>query len=292
MRYIFARNYRQLILVRRGWTLLGCVAILLSALIAVWVSGRTSSFLYAKTSLKGYSPELLQAVTCAFVVAFVNATSAITYMLLLKRHNTLAGNYTNAIEISAAVLRASAVSRLHGIIDAMPDIFKKGEAAKQDLIDAKHLDQWPQEGRKWPILGVWMSRRVEHIELFMQLEMWRIRRIHYGLRVVARWLSIIVFVLTLLIFGLLLWLGQLAGVLPLQLSLSLILAVISLVIGIGFISKLSFSAAIPDLNIIEKTLLSGDLRGHHDTQLHVHLADLVYRLLGGILRAEETQKRG
>jgi hypothetical protein len=350
MRYIFAWNYWQLIIARRGWTLLEAVALVLVALICIWLLRNSSLIPDITDAPLIRTPAFFQAVITAIILLFLNAASVIAYFLLQRRHSTLTDRYKNAVSKSAAVLRTSVDSRLRGIVDAMPDIFKQGEAAKQQLKDAKSLSLWPHEGRKWPVLGVWMAKRVEHIELFMQLEMWRIRRIHYGLRVLARWLSCLLFVLALLVFALVLFalhasglvilereltkfvavllaLSLVAGVasisnprwiaarsgralfaisavaLPLLLAIghlsdlldirddaATVLAIVSVIGALVWISKLSFTAAIPDLNLIETTLLSAQLRGHHDTRVHTEMAELVYRLMGAVLHAEDTRR--
>jgi hypothetical protein len=41
---------------------------------------------------------------------------------------------------------------------------------------------------------------------------------------------------------------------------------------VGAIARSSFTAAIPDLNLIENTLLSTDLPGHHNIQVQLHIA--------------------
>jgi hypothetical protein len=290
-RAVFALNYWQLIMSRRIWTVIGAAIILAAALLTAslalyFVEHGALDFILPAP---GYR---MVAVVAAALVALilVGVVEFLVFYVLSRRYETLKERYVNAVRTSCAILRAPLNNRLQNLVQIINPLFIRVEQARTDYPDGE-LDHWPEEAKKWIALALWMARRVEYIQFFVQVEMWRVRRIHYAMKTMAGWLSVLIFVCSSAVIGLI-WLSACAiglGHFGDGLGDRLLIGVsvtIAALVGIGLISKASYTAGIPQLNLVEDNLQTAELQGYKDTKLHNELGDVVLRTLKLLLREE------
>ena len=292
LRYVFGYNYWQLIARRRAWTTLGAAIICAAGIATVWMAASGPLLFVSQDGKEGLSPLVSEIVGGVSLLLGLGATCIAVYLGLQKRYETLTKRYRSALTVSCANLRGPAIERLERLVSAVDLVYKQVQNDEAGFRRAGRLSDWSAKCAKWCVCGVWISRRVEHIELFMQLEMWRIRRIHYGLQIIARWMSWLIAIAFSLAFSFFVWIGYSASLFASGRYWSVALVCCLAVAALVMVARASFTVATVDVNLIEKTLLSRSLPGHHNTLLHVHMAGMVQWLISEIQKWQEAQHGG
>ena len=199
--------------------------------------------------------------------------------------------------------------RVHDLIAIIPLIFATVDRSKMELKNQGRLDEWPTEIKKWSKLAFWMAARVEHIELYMQVQMWRIRRFHYGLRWIARWASILLAVAVIGVGG-----YSLLAIEPHRAILAALAApdlpsavdrfvqdipavwfeaLLILTTAIASLAALyaTYRSAVPDIDIVEQTLKTSAMQGFRDVRLHDQISEMLFREKMSLLHEEDKLKR-
>lgn len=284
-RYAFVHNFWRLVTSRRGAAVEG----LAMALVApVGFAG----FL-ALTGTSGPAWWKLAVAVVAAVAVVLAARLRTRHMI--RRHTD---RYEEATKASCNVLASLLSIRVHSLTEVIPQLFHKIDRSKWQMLTESRLDDWPVEVKKWSKLAFWLSARVEHIELLMQVQMWRIRRLHYGIRWVGRWLSFWIGVLALaLSAGVAAGLGwglYLANRWDLSAPLAPVLFCL-LALFTAFVSwrmaQMTFTYNTPDLDIIRRTLKTDTMRRFSDVRLHRQVAEHVSEQKQSQVYNESLQKR-
>jgi hypothetical protein len=268
-RYAFVHNFWRLVTSRRGAAVVGLGMALLApigfaGLLALTAASRPAWWELGLGFLAGF----------AMVLAALLRTRH-----MIRRHTE---RYEEAIKASCNVLSSLLSIRVHSLTEVIPQLFHKIDRSKWQMLTESRLDDWPVEVKKWSKLAFWLSARVEHIELLMQVQMWRIRRLHYGIRWVGRLLSFWIGVIALLLSagisgGLGLALHR-AGRWNLDDPMALILfCVLAAITGLvsWLMAQMTFSYNTPDLDIIRRTLKTDTMRRFSNVRLHRQVAEHV-----------------
>lgn len=288
LRHLFVRNFWHLVLSRRSAALTAVIQLLTITAVFFGVS-------LAGLALMTDQLSALWLVGAAFAAsAVLTALVWINTKHLIGRHSE---EYANAIQATCNALSRGLSLRLHDLIAVIPLFFHRIEKSKMELKNANRLNDWPVEVKKWTKLAFWIDARVQHIELYMQVQMWRIRRMHYGIR----WLG------SMLSRGLVL-----VGALPLMALAAVgvwtllqndpsrhalivaglfgLFAVLAALVAFDLANK-TFRMQTPDIDIIEKTLKTKAMQGYRDVRLHEQMADFSFQEKMSQLHEEEKLKR-
>jgi len=291
LRYVFVRNFWHLVISRRR---IGLDAVLVLGLI---IAGFLGLALLAR-SFQAEHSVLAEGITGLGAVSALAAMSAVWFNArhMFRRHTA---EYITSIQATCNSLSRALNLRLQNLILIIPLFFHKIDKSKMELKNAGKLDDWPTDVKKWSKLAFWIDARVEHIELYMQVQMWRIRRMHFGMRWVGRKLSV----------GL-----QLAGPGALAIGSGAGLYVLydngldvssqpwMLLVPMAFISVLSVGLAFdlarstytmhtPDISVIETTLKTKAMQGYRDVRLHEQFATFLFQEKMNTLHEEDKHKR-
>ena len=299
LRYIFAKNFNSLILLRRKLAL-RFVGLDLLAL---------STYFVLILALK----PMLGAVGVAFalplvlgVLGFFSLALIVVFYVVYWRTLELFGNYRDqyqaAIQSSCLLLGRNLQVRQQDIIAMIPLIFREADDDKFKMLNEGRLNKWPDEARKWTKLAFWLAGRVEYNELSMQLHMWRIRRLHFGLQwwatLLTKILSVFSYLGLLLSAGLFfsalvvlwkIWAGEYQGLA----AIALVSIGVTVICGIyiRLIVRASDNKHRVDLDLIEKNIMTKNIQGHTDVNLHDIVAQRLYIDKSALLYEEGKAKR-
>lgn len=284
-RYVFVFNFWRLVLARRGVAVQGIGIILLcgAAFIGLLAvnGGRELSFWVISLSAGLAATGMISAV-----------------WLTLDRIQRHTDKFEDATRASCNSLSRVLDIRLHSLTEIIPQLIDRINHSKWDVESTQLLEEWPLEVKKWSKLAFWLNARVEHIELLMQLQMWRIRRLHYGIRWIGRNLTALLATVALMSVAGVIWTGCLMVNSPVYATddgllikaagamLSLLATALSV-----WISLMTFRASIPNLNLIRNTLNTEAMRGFRDVKLHDKVADFVRREKKSQVYYEKLQTR-
>lgn len=268
-RSAFLQNFWRLVTSRRSAALFGVFG---SSLVFMAFA---VAFNLADSLFK--SPVWLAAI-CAVGVG-LNYLICLICKVSIDEHTK---RYEEATKASCNILAGLLGIRLHSLTEIIPQLFHKIDNSKWQMLRAARLDAWPMEVKKWSKLAFWLSARVEHIELLMQVQMWRIRRLHYGIRWVGKWLTRLIhlsaFVVTIFISYLIWSISTLRGLIDLSDPAPIIafafFALATLVTG-QILAWMSFHYNITDYDIIRRTLKTDTMKRFSDVRLHRQVAEHV-----------------
>lgn len=270
-RYAFVQNFWRLVMSRRGTAAIG---ILLNAAILLVVG----AFLVMRSGAPTFFLEL-SAVGLLSAAAIFTTVRRTRHMI-----TRLTGGYEDAIRASCNVLSSHLRIRVQSLTEIIPLIFHRIDRSKWQMLTDGRLEDWPMEVRKWSKLAFWLSARVEHIELLMQVQMWRVRRLHFGIRWLGRLLSGALGGFALLTSALAGGLGLLglstAGPMlgdgQALTALAVLVATTCVTLAVSLLlASLSFRYSTPDLDIIRNTLKTDSMRRFRDVKLHREFAEHV-----------------
>ncbi len=281
-RYVFVRNFWRLVLARRR-----------VALEAIGMVIAIGSLFLAASAL---APALWVIASSAF---FALLAIGIVIALTSDRIQRHTDKFEDATRASCNVLSKVLDIRLHSLTEVIPQLIDRINHSKWDIDSTQLLEAWPLEVKKWSKLAFWLNARVEHIELMMQLQMWRIRRLHYGIRWVGH---ILTDALTIGAVGSVVAISVAGGVIltPKVLAagsdggwkagLSVLLALTCL-FSVFHLSRMTRKRNIPNLDLVRKTLATDGMRSFRDVRLHDKLADFVRREKKSQVYYEKMQGR-
>lgn len=277
LRYVFTRNFWRLIVARRALAAVVSLVILIAA--AAISLAVKSAGVQGATIVNGVPDLILFAGGGSFVVL------AILVGYTFFRYSWLRERYENALKKSCSNTRGVVQLRFHDLIALIPLIFARVDTVKLALHEAGRLKEWPTEARKWSKLSLWMAMRVQYLEYFMQVEMWRIRRSQSWMRLLGLLLT------ALSTFASLSLLGILMFVLTLS-TAGTTLAALLLVSGLAaaallWVNYASYSLYLPSPDLIQDNLKTENMQGSNDSKLHDELADLMSRMVSTVLREED-----
>ncbi|WP_443747176.1 hypothetical protein [Asticcacaulis solisilvae] len=288
LRYVFRHNYFALIWARRGWALSGVAgAVVLSAALLgfmIWLRSQPAASV-GEPVLTGF---------CVVLGGLGLCFGFLTYTIA-RKFKELTDEYTETVRHSCNVLARALEMRIQNIAATIPLIFNEIDKARFDYDNKEVRDLWPEEVKKWSKLAFWMAARVEHIELFLQAQMWRIRRIHYGAKSVAVLVSWLLLLLSapalVLIFAAMVWSMPMPDVHALGrvdiIGLLSAASVAILTLASVLLSIQSYKARTPDIDLIEKTIQTNKMPRNHDVKLYDEVARFLYREKKALLNEED-----
>jgi hypothetical protein len=214
----------------------------------------------------------------------------------IKRHTD---KFEDATRASCNSLSRVLDIRLHSLTETIPQLIDRINHSKWDVDSTQLLEEWPLEVKKWSKLAFWLNARVEHIELLMQLQMWRIRRLHFGIRWIGHNLTGLLTLAAAAAVGAAAWIG--ASVIglpsgvplqetPLTIWAGAMMAVLAMALAVG-VAQMTYRASIPKLDLIRDTLNTDSMRGSRDVKLHEKVADFVRREKKSQVYYEKLQTR-
>ncbi|MEI9990022.1 MAG: hypothetical protein WDM86_08295 [Rhizomicrobium sp.] len=276
LRYVFARNFSQLVWVRRVWCAF-VSAIVLLAFACFAVSFDPAAFFPPGMAVTGHMLRLL-SMGLAGLVAVLTVATFFIYRFWSNNE------YGDAVEKSCSNVRTGLQTRLQELVAIIPLIFHRIDRDKFELKKDDLLKQWPDEVRKWSRLAFWMAMRVQYLEFFMQVEMWRIRRIHAWTRLIGLGLSTAIFLVSLAI------LEYLALALPwgapaAELGLADLMAALVLFA----LALMSYRTYLPDFDLVERTLRTNDMKGSKDSKFHEAIEEFMFQEKHAQLHEEEKR---
>lgn len=283
-RYAFVHNFWRLVISRRQAALEGLLMAFLCVVAFVAVA-------LARIASPNWGLELVVLIL-ALLSLMGLAWGRTRHMI--QRHTE---KYVDAVKASCNVLSGHLQIRLHSLSEVIPQLFHKIDRSKWQMLTDGRLDEWPTEGKKWSTLAFWLSARVEHIELLMQVQMWRIRRLHFGIRWIGRILSGLIALSAVALLGATsaggFWLlstnlaqeQQLVG-----LSLFVVVTMAGLISSTSM-ARMSYTHDTPDLDIIRNTLKTDTMKRFRDVKLHDQVAEHVFEQKKSQVYSETLQKR-
>lgn len=291
LRYVFVRNFWHLVVSRRR---IGLDAVLVLGLI---IAGLLGAALLAR-SLQAEKGTLANIIIGLATVGALAAMTAVWFNArhMFQRHTA---EYITSIQATCNSLSRALNLRLQNLILIIPLFFHKIDKSKMELKNAGKLDAWPTDVKKWSKLAFWIDARVEHIELYMQVQMWRIRRMHFGMRWVGRKLSTILqiggpaslAVATAAGLYLLHDPGVDFGSQPWRL-LGPMAVIGALSVGLAFdLARKTYTMYTPDISVIETTLKTKAMHGYRDVRLHEQFATFLFQEKMNTLHEEDKHKR-
>ena len=193
-RYVFVFNFWRLVLARRGVALQGI------ALILAFAAGFIGLAAFAQAEPLG--PWIVVGGALAAAAGMLGSTWLTADQI--KRHTD---KFEDATRASCNSLSRVLDIRLHSLTETIPQLIDRINHSKWDVESTQLLEEWPLEVKKWSKLAFWLNARVEHIELLMQLQMWRIRRLHFGIRWIGRNLTALLTLAAVAAVGGASWIG-------------------------------------------------------------------------------------
>ncbi len=290
---IYKKDLTDLIIRRRTSALQALAGMALSGVVAVGLAAFATG-LYPIAGL----PVSISQVTLA--AAAVVAMS-IFYIMHRSFLHQIKIKYESALKASAANLRNTLQPRLVELVTLIQQIMSRVNEEKWDLKGENRLDEWPEQVTRWSKLSFWLAARVEAMEDYLQVQMWLIRRIHFGLRHVAGILTFGIWTAFFCLPPLVLavaWgvalsfpkiLPVLASALPYISPGTWVVCAVSFVASALF-SHLAISDAqnrnLPEIEL-QDILQMEEVMGHKDTRLHDAIAALIRREKISILHQED-----
>jgi hypothetical protein len=297
MRHLFAENFWKLILSRR-FVALSCM---LAGLAGLGAHMLTMFGVGAFGAAMWGAPAGVAIMICAAVLmmgVFIAAT-----WFAFDRFEVLKDQYEAAVRESCLLMGRNLQVRQQDIIANIPQIFTEADNDKYALKSENRLREWPEEVRKWTKLAFWMAGRAESNELFMQLEMWRVRRLHFGMKWTGTLWSTLLAAFGYAAFAALvaaaaigIWsLAPIWAKSPPSLFLTAVatsgLGAVTCLVFIHTLVRGADRRSLVDLDLIEKSILTNNIQGHKDVRLHDRVAEQLFREKSALLHEEEKTKR-
>jgi hypothetical protein len=134
------------------------------------------------------------AVTVATLGLFLALTSVLYFL------------YYYSLSVSANAVGTLIIRRINDLAHLQSDL--QGEMSRQDMVRISQSDErWPPQAAFMVKLVIWTSKRMEYVENYLQIEMWRINRIQTWCRAIG---TLVAFA-TLIAFAAVVLVPRLAG---------------------------------------------------------------------------------
>ena len=111
----------------------------------------------------------------ALVVLGVIATALILFQAL---NSALFQAYREKLDRTATPISHNMQARTKEFAKLFGELKFNIEHRQSKLTDERRAD-WPGDAGKWTVMAYWISQRLDYLERFVQIEMWRVRRAHY-----------------------------------------------------------------------------------------------------------------
>jgi hypothetical protein len=168
-RSVFWRNIVKFVISKK---LILLVTGLLPIFACVWAG--MLPVLCADKSGQGFCMAMPRSNTeAALAVLVVIALSLGAFHFL---NSQLFGEYREKLHRSAANVSHGTVQRTKQLAKLFGELHFNIEDGQNVLKDRR---QWPDDAGRWTVMAYWISQRLDYLERFIQIEMWRIRRGHY-----------------------------------------------------------------------------------------------------------------
>jgi hypothetical protein len=299
LRYIYSKNFASLIGRRRRlaieYALVGLVILALNFVLTALIWPLLRHFGFGQ--MPGLGSFLTLAVCLIALIVLLFCCWRIFELIEVYKDE-----YQASMRASCLLLGRNLQVRQQDIIAMIPLIFTEADNDKFVLKGEGRLDKWPEEVRKWTKLAFWMAGRVEYNELAMQVHMWRLRRLHFGLKWLATLYTKILIVLGLAGLALLSYIfAEVAQALKdayysdptawHALTLANLVVAAGCAIYIWCIFRASDRKHPVELDLIENSIITQHIQGHKDVRLHDLVAQQLFREKSALLHEEEKSKR-
>jgi len=219
------------------------------------------------------------------------AFGAIAVLVVIFRmlNGYLAERYRELLRASANAVSKSALGRTQSLYNLFGELMHQIDEEKMSLKDGDRRN-WPREAGRWMVMAYWVSQRLEYIERYVQIQMWRIRRAHFFVNrggLAATWLIALGSVVAI---GLAIWLNRddLAHTHQLKWP---ILGLVVLVIGyLNHASYATESWRTP-LGLVRDTLKTDLWASYGSLKMHERLGRQVHNDKQNLVEADDF-KRG
>ena len=294
LRLVFRENFSHLVMTRRSYPFRFGLVMMLSLIL--WTSliffGMTAEHYTYSISSIGTLLNFVNQYKWWFIAAHT-ASAVIMIGFYMMRVTELSRIYKQSMTSSCKTTVNWLNTRLNELVWLVQLVLKEGDNGREDAWVKDAVREWTGEVTKWYSLAFWLAARVEHMEFYSQVEMWLIRRIHYGMRVMGRSITALMFfTISAIMLGLCWFFYEQSKTLALSPSgywpFAMLFGVTYALIL--FMLWQSNRLAVPSINLIKDTLLVKDLQGYKDIKLHLEFAELVQREKRRHLIEEEKNK--
>lgn len=291
LRYAFTHNFKRMTLSRRTSAAKAAMTIL--AIQAAFSGFMAVMAAQANSLLTTPSPTLWTLPGSALAAAALFEAARRWGRFMIRRRSQ---ECETATAVSGAVVGRELGLRLRDLAATLSLALHSIDRAKLELLDQGRLNDWPTVSRRWTRLVFWLDARIEHIELYVELQAWRTQAMHSGLVWIGTILS-----------SALKWAGIGGAVLLSAAGVAIILqrggdaawplAMLTAALGAGAawavvdLARASRDMPAPDVGLIDRALtLNRDPRRQR-ARLHEQFAEHLFREKKHHLYEEEKLRR-
>ncbi|MDQ0464199.1 hypothetical protein QO010_001980 [Caulobacter ginsengisoli] len=208
------------------------------------------------------------------LLAIAIGAALATLIVFAAANRLLALLYQNALRNTANVVNAQAMSRTQSLSNLFTKLMKQIDGRKTELNDANRK-RWPKEAGRWMMIAYWVAGRLDFIERFVQIQMWRVRRAHYFINrtgYAATWIIAV----SLLVAGLLLaWVNHKA--LPdLPMVKWVVMAIAGLTIAAMNYASYAVAGWRTPLDLVRSTLSTENWHRYGSLKIHEQLSNQLH----------------
>ena len=95
------------------------------------------------------------------------------------RSKTICNSYNNSQNTSCSKVDKQASLRTNKLANLIFTFRARIDSDQTNLLAANQSKDWPDRAGRWMVLIYWLSRRLEALESYSQIQVWLIRRAHY-----------------------------------------------------------------------------------------------------------------
>lgn len=214
---------------------------------------------------------------------------AVTVLIFRMVNGYLAERYRELLRTSANAVSKSALGRTQSLYNLFGELMHQIDEEKMSLKDGNRRN-WPREAGRWMVMAYWVSQRLEYIERYVQIQMWRIRRAHFFVNRGGYALTWLIALGSLTALGLTAWLNRF-DLLATHPAKWPILALVVLVIG--YMNRASYATASwrTPLDLVRDTLKTELWASYGSLKMHERLGRQVHNDKQNLVEADDF-KRG
>lgn len=204
-------------------------------------------------------------------------------------NSSLANDYQNILERSAQKVNGLMAYRTNALTELFSELIHQIDQRKTDLNDAKRKE-WPEEAGRWMVVAYWVSQRLEYIERFVQIQMWRVRRGHYFVNRAGLYLTRALAVLSAVVLVGLVWVNHeaLQALPPVKLAL---LALAASAIAVMNYASYAWRAWRTPLLLVKQSLGADKWRRYSDLDMQQRLYKAIQAAKQDFIDAEEKRAK-